>query len=120
MHGARNYLIVFYAMPGTSEGNNALPVPDAQTSGSVGGFTTKYGSTWHYVVDNKVGTTVLTKDAADEPPMEDRIWYATAYAEDGTPVAERWPDRGKEIGKNENERTSEELLGVIAEDLQKL
>jgi hypothetical protein len=120
MGGAQNYLIVFYTMAGSSQPSNAMPLPDAASSGDTGGFTTKYGSMWHYVVDSKVGTTVLTKDVADELQSEQPTWYATAYAEDGTPIAERWPERGKDGAKKENERASEELLGLMVEDLRKL
>ena len=49
------------------------------------------------------------------------MWYASAYSEDGVPVAERWPERGKGAAKNENpEHTSEELLSVMVEDLRKM
>lgn len=124
MRGAQNYLIVFYTLAGSGQGNNrntTLPLPDVSARGGVGGFTTQYGSTWHYVVDRKVGTTVLTKDAADEPQVEQPLWYAAAYSEDGTAVAEHWPERGKNGAKNEKaEHVSEELLAVMVEDLRKL
>jgi hypothetical protein len=116
MRGAQNYLMVFYRRVGSGEARNALPVPDASGGGDVGRFTTKYGSTWHYVVDRKVATTVLTKDAADEPQSA----QPTAYAEDGTPVVERWPERGNSAKSENAERTSEELLSAMVEDLRKL
>lgn len=120
MRGAQNYLIVFYTVAGSGEASNALPAPEGPDSGDVGGFTTRYGSTWHYVVDRKVGTTELAKDVADEPQTAQPTWYATAYAEDGTPVAERWPERGNSAKHENVEHASEELLSVMVEDLRKL
>lgn len=136
MRGARNYLIVFYAMAANGEAaanaNAAMPMPDAKPAGGVGSFTTKYGSTWHYAVDRSVGVTVLTTDEADEPHSQARVWYATAYTEDGMPVAERWPEqarhavKGDEVNpkrertaQEERERISEELLTAMVEDLRK-
>ncbi len=122
MRGARNYLIVFYAVPGNGEGpgntNATMPMPES--AGGVGAFTTKYGSTWHYAVDRNVGVTLLTKDEADEPHSQSQIWYATAYTEDGTPVAERWPEQPKHAARADMEHVSEELLSVMVEDLRKL
>lgn len=124
MRGARNFLIVFYAVPGNGEGpantNAAMPMPESVSAGGVGAFTTKYGSTWHYAVDRNVGVTVLTKDDADEPHSQSQVWYAAAYTEDGVPVAERWPEQAKHAAGADMEHVSEELLSVMVEDLRKL
>jgi len=124
MRGARNYLIVFYAVPGNGDEpgdtNATMPVPESVSAGGEGAFTTKYGSTWHYAVDRNVGVTVLTKDDADEPHSQSQIWYATAYTEDGSPVAERWPEQPKHAAHADMEHVSEELLSVMVEDLRRL
>jgi hypothetical protein len=128
MHGVTNYLIVFYPAPGNSDEqadvNPAMPIADASVLGGVGAFTTKYGSTWHYVAGPNVGVPVLTRNDAAEPHSQSHVWYATAYAEDGSPVAERWPEAKRkenaEDTPDQSERASEELLGRIVEDLRSL
>lgn len=137
MRGAKNYLIVFYTTAREDNGqanvNATMPVPDTGSAGGVGEFTTKYGSTWHYAMDRNVGVTVLTQDDADEPHSQGGVRYATAYAENGMPVAERWPEQPKHAGKGdeknpkkenavraEGEHISEELLGSIVEDLRRM
>ena len=108
MKGARNYLIVFYTAPENQVGANAtMPTPDLTPAEGVGAFTTKYGSTWHYAVDRNVGVTVLTHDEADEPHSQGQVWYATAYTEEGMPMAERWPEQPKHAAKSEEKNPKE-------------
>src|SRR5271170_2724209 len=109
--GARNYLVVFYTAPGSGRGRGGtgMPLPDA--TGGAGDFTAKDGSTWHYAAERS--------DTAAAPSSDGgltQVWYATAYTEEGTPVAERWPDSSKPA---EEERV-EDLLNAMVEDLRKL
>jgi len=131
MRKAQNFLIVFYTAPpntaGQANANASMPVPDESKPGGVGSFTTKYGSTWHYAVDRNVGVTVLTQDDADEPHSQEPVWYATAYTEDGVPVAERWPEQERHASpgndnkaRAESERRAEELLSAVVDDLRKM
>ncbi|MGB7847438.1 MAG: hypothetical protein WBL63_17625 [Candidatus Acidiferrum sp.] len=141
MPGARNYLIVFYTQPpagATANGagpTNAAPATPQQTPAyGEGTFTTSYGSTWHYSVDRTVGVTVLTSNEADEPQSQPgQALYATAYSEEGVPVAQHWPEPPKHAVKLNTgskkkdraarealERVSEELLSQMTEDILKL
>jgi hypothetical protein len=107
VQGVRNYLIVFYTAPANGA-TAAMPLPDA--SSGTGVFTAKDGSAWSYA--SKSGASTAT-DASGPA----QIWYATAYTEEGAPVAERWPDAAK---RGDGEGTSEDLLNVVVEDLHKL
>jgi len=124
MRGAKNYLIVFYTTPekggGADNTNASLPVRQETAAGGVGVFTTKHGSTWYYAVDQNVGVTVLTHDDADGAQAQPgQVWYATAYTEEGVPVAERWPEKAKNAARDAQEHVSEELLSEVVEDLHK-
>jgi hypothetical protein len=147
MPGARNYLIVFYTAAAASNGstivNPAAPPPQPQESSlaaGVGTFTTSYGSTWHYFYDRNVGTTVNSNVDADQPQSKpDQVTYATAYTEEGVPVAQHWrgapkkqikvnpndPDVRKESKKErhaleEMEHVSDALLSQMVEEIEKL
>jgi hypothetical protein len=138
MKAARNYLIVF-ATPGTADNGkdiaNAAVNPEKSRSvAGVGTFTTSFGSTWHYSYDRNVGTTILTGDDADEPYSKPgQLLYATAFTEEGVPVTQRWPGQPKPETKPTEknakklkgamqalEHVSDELLGQLVEDIEKL
>jgi hypothetical protein len=119
---AKNYLIVFYSSPaneqGQSNANSAVPLPDVTAANGTGGFTTKDGSTWQYAAERNGRGAAVTEDQAEEPHSQaGQVWYATAYAEEGTPVAERWPESSK---RGDEDRASEDLLNAVVEDLRKL
>jgi len=133
MQGVKNYLIVFYVVAAKEEGpgktNAAIPIPEGTGAAAegAGAFSTKGGSIWHYSSERNVGVTDATKDVADESHEQPgRIWYATAYTEEGVGVAERWPEQPTEAVKmdratgEEQERVSQELLSGIVEDVRKL
>lgn len=147
MPGARNYLIVFYTAAAASNGativSPAAPPPPPQESSpaaGVGTFTTSYGSTWHYFYDRNVGTTVNSNLDADQPQSKpNQVTYATAYTEEGVPVAQHWrgapkkqikvnpndPDVRKESKKErhaleEIEQVSDALLSQMVEEIEKL
>jgi hypothetical protein len=135
MKGARNYLIVFSTPAGQTSKNLADAAVNAKGGNAgVGTFTTLYGSTWHYSFDRNVGTTILTQDDADEPHgTPGQVLYATAYTEEGVPVAQRWPGQlKKEIKPSEKnpkklkgetealEHVSSDLLGQMVDDIEKL
>jgi len=148
MQGARNYLIVFYTSASASNGADAanaaslaVPVPQgASPAAGVGTFTTSYGSTWHYFVDRNVGVTVNSSLDADQPQSQpDKVSYATAYTEEGVPVAQHWqgapkkqiklnpddPNVRKESKKErhvreEMEHVADALLTQMVEEIEKL
>jgi hypothetical protein len=137
MKNARNYLIVFSTPAGQVSkdvGDAALNPTQGGRDAGVGTFTTLYGSTWHYSFDRNVGTTILTQDDADEPHgAPGQVLFATAYTEEGVPVAQRWPGQAKkELKPNEKnskklkgeaeaiERISGDLLGQMVDDIEKL
>jgi hypothetical protein len=135
MKGARNYLIVFSTPAGQASKDLAdTAVNPKGGNAGVGTFTTLYGSTWHYSFDRNVGITILTQDDADEPHgAPGQVLYATAYTEEGVPVAQRWPGQlKKEIKPNEKnpkklkgetealEHVSSDLLGQMVDDIEKL
>jgi hypothetical protein len=140
MKTAKNYLIVFYTAR-TEANTGAMPADASQTPqgvppGGVGAFTLSYGSTWHYAQERTVGVTVLTRDEADEPQSElGKVWYATAYTEEGVPVSERWQEKTKKTVKIDDKDTkskkaretraelehlSDELLDQMVGDIAKL
>jgi len=142
MKNAKNYLIVFYTSPASTNApespntpSNSL-APQGTPAGGVGAFTLSYGSTWHYAVDRTVGVTVLTRDEADQPYSQpDQVRYATAYTEEGMPLVEHWPEQlKKEIqvdakkpnakksreARAELEHVSDDLLGQMVDDLAKM
>jgi hypothetical protein len=138
MTGARNYLIVFYTSPGASNAaeatNTSLTAGQVPPASGVGTFTLSYGSTWHYSYDRTVGVTVLTHDDADEPHSQPgQELYATAYTEEGVPVAQHWPEKAKKqvkvdpkspkkvrAAKEVQEQESGLLLSHLVEDIGKL
>jgi hypothetical protein len=139
MAGARNYLIVFYT-PGSTVKGAALKNADfgleqgGTPASGFGSFTTSFGATWHYSYDRTVGVTINTRSDADQPhSLPGQVLYATAYTEEGVPVAQHWPgqlkkqvdERTKNARKNRNavaakEQVSSELLNEMVEDLDKL
>jgi hypothetical protein len=139
MTTAKNYLIVFYTAPMNTNATQAVDpaaMPQGAPVGGVGAFTLSYGSTWHYAQDRNVGVTVLTHDEADEPQAElGKVWYATAYTEEGVPVSEHWPEKAKKPihvdekdtkskkareARAEMERVSDDLLDQMVGDIAKL
>jgi hypothetical protein len=145
MQGARNYLIVFYTSAPGSDGaevvNPVAPRPQGSSpAAGVGTFTTSYGSTWHYFFDRNVGVTVNSSIDADQPQSQpDKLSYATAYTEEGVPVAQHWqgtpkkqiklnpddPNVRKESKKErhareEMEHFSDSLLNQMVEEIEKL
>jgi hypothetical protein len=138
MKAARNYLIVFATPGGADNGkdiaNAAVNPEKSRSAAGVGTFTTSFGSTWHYSYDRNVGTTVLTGDDADEPYSQPgQLLYATAFTEEGVPVTQRWPGQPKPETKPTEknakklkgamqalEHVSDELLGQLVEDIEKL
>jgi hypothetical protein len=138
MQGARNYLIVFYTAPGVAAGaevaNPSLMNLRGTPASGVGSFTTSYGSTWHYAYDRNVGVTVNTQYDEDQPHNQlGQVLYATAYSEEGVPVAEDWPEKPKKQSKSNSanpkkareahaamEQVSSELLSRIVQDISKL
>jgi hypothetical protein len=138
MQDARNYLIVFYTSPAASTGpelaNTSFTTLHGTPASGVGTFTTSYGSTWHYFYDRTVGVTVNTRDDADEPHNQaGQVLYATAYSEEGMPVAQQWPEKLKKQVKTDStnpkkarearsalEQVSNDLLSQLAESIAKL
>lgn len=145
MPGARNYLIVFYTSAPPSHAaevvNPVAPVPQGSSPDSgVGTFTTSYGSTWHYFFDRNVGVTVNSNLAVDQPQSQpDKVTYATAYTEEGVPVAQHWqgapkkpikvnpsdPDVRKEskkerLAREQMEHVADALLSQMVEEIEKL
>jgi hypothetical protein len=138
MQGARNYLIVFYTSPATSPGaelaSTSFTALHGTPASGVGTFTTSYGSTWHYFYDRTVGVTVNTRNDADEPHNQaGQVLYATAYTEEGVPVAQQWPEQLKKPVKTDStnpkkarearsarEQVSSDLLSQLAESIAKL
>jgi len=148
MQGARNYLLVFYTLAPASNGPDAanaasvavLAPQSASPAAGVGTFTTSYGSTWHYFVDRNVGVTVNSSLDADQPQSQpDKVSYATAYTEEGVPVAQHWqgapkkqiklnpddPNVRKESKKErhareEVEHVADALLSQMVEEIEKL
>jgi len=148
MPGARNYLIVFYTSAPASSASDAanarslavLAPQSTSPAGGVGTFTTSYGSTWHHFVDRNVGVTVNSSLDADQPQSQpDKVSYATAYTEEGVPVAQHWqgapkkqiklnpddPNVRKESKKEhhareEMEHVADALLSQMVEEIEKL
>jgi hypothetical protein len=139
MTSAKNYLIVFYTAPvntNATQAADATGTPQGAPAGGVGAFTLSYGSTWHYAQERNVGVTVLTRDEADEPQADlGKVWYATAYTEEGVPVSEHWPEKAKKQihvddkdtkskkareARAEIERVSDDLLDQMVADIAKL
>ncbi len=127
MQGAKNYLVVFYTPQGTAGGKEPAgalltSVKDTPASG-MGTFTTSYGSTWHYSYDRTVGITVLTRDEADEPHSQPgQVLYATAYSEEGVPVAQHWPEKPrKQVNLSSKKpkvmREAREVMEQVSGDL---
>lgn len=92
MPGAKNYLVVFYMTTPPAAGVGAMKnasAPGEMASGSgMGGFTTSYGSTWHYTYERTVTTTITSSSAEKAPHNQPAtLMYATAYSEQGLPVS---------------------------------
>ena len=145
MQGVRNYLIVFYTSATTSGGpeapNPAAPAPQGGSpAAGVGTFTTSYGSTWHYFFERNVGVTINSSLDADQPQSEpNKVSYATAYTEEGVPVAQHWqgapkkqirlnPDdpnvrresKKERHAREETEHVADALLSQMVEEIEKL
>jgi len=148
MPGARNYLIVFYTLASGSNASDAasarslavLAPQSASPAAGVGTFTTSYGSTWHHFVDRNVGVTVNSSLDADQPQSQpDKVGYATAYTEEGVPVAQHWqgapkkqiklnPDdpnvrkesKKEQHAREEMEHVADALLSQMVEEIEKL
>jgi hypothetical protein len=138
MQGARNYLIVFYTSPPAATeaelASTSFTTLHGTPASGVGTFTTSYGSTWHYFYDRTVGVTVNTRNDADEPHNQaGQVLFATAYTEEGVPVAQQWPEQVKKHAKTDStnpkkarearsalEQVSSDLLGQLAESIAKL
>jgi hypothetical protein len=102
-------------------------------SAGVGSFTTGFGSTWHYTFERTATTTVTTVLTEKVPHnVQTNIVYATAYTEQGIPVAQHWPTakskKGNETsgkpGKNGEVshpviQMMSDLLNQMAEDIAK-
>jgi hypothetical protein len=98
--GVPNYLIVFFTTaPPASQAALAaktLVSPDTSSGLSGGTFTTSFGSTWHHTYDNAVTTTVTTawtEKILQSQPVQ--TLYATAYTEQGIPIARHWSEQAK-------------------------
>lgn len=139
MTNALNYLVVFYTAPANAEASkpeNSSATPQGVPAGGVGAFTLSYGSTWHYAKERNIGVTVVSHDELDQPQSEaGKIWYATAYTEEGLPVSENWPEKPKKpvklderdvkskkarVALAEIEHVSDGLLRRMVEDIAKL
>ena len=103
-------------------------------SGSrMGGFTTSYGSTWHYTYERTVTTTITSSSAEKAPHNQpSTLMYATAYSEQGIPVSHHSPaavtkqvrETPNKAGKREDAEPPEfhamtGLLGRIIEEITK-
>lgn len=137
MPNAHNYLVVFYTaaphVAGTSLTNISAPGDVTPASGK-GGFTTGYGSTWHYTYERTVTTTITSVSAEKAPHNEPSILlYATAYSEQGIPVSHRYPTSVTKPDKKTSTkpgkghdvtllefRAMAELLNQVLEDIAKL
>ena len=82
-----------------------MPLADA---GDTKDFTAKDGMAWTYA-----GQGTPAAAATPNPGMQ--LWYITAYAANGAPVAERWPEPMK---RGEEDRTGEDLLNSVMDDLR--
>ncbi len=139
MAGARNYLIVFYTMASATKlGEAHIAGAGSEQEGTpasgYGSFTTSYGATWHYAYDRVVGVTINSRSDADQPHSQPgQLQYATAYTEEGMPVAQHWPgqpkkhvdEKSKNAKKNRSaleakEQVSGELLNEMVRDIDKL
>ena len=78
MPGAKNYLVVFYMAPPhapASESFEKVSSPGEATGGSeTGGFSASYGSTWHYIYEHAVTTTILYVSAEKAPHNQPSFW----------------------------------------------
>lgn len=138
MPGTRNYLIVFYTGAPQVAGAEALAkisAPGETTSASgMGGFTTSYGSTWHYTFEGTVTTTITSVSAEKAPHNQASTpLYVTAYSEQGIPISHHWPapatksDEKSAAKSRKNQDVSipavrgmEELLNQAVTDIAKM
>jgi len=138
MPGTRNYLIVFYTGAPQVAGTEALakisaPGETPPASG-MGGFTTSYGSTWHYTLEGTVTTTITSVSAEKAPHNQaSTLLYITAYSEQGIPISHHWPvaatksDEKSATKSRKNQDASlpvargmEELLNQAITDIAKM
>jgi len=135
MSGARNFLIVFYALAEPAQTELLTTAPSSSAAAwpeGQGAFTTSYGSTWHYHHDETVGTTVTSLLPDDSPHGRPaHVSYAMAYTEDGMPISQRRPPtetkKSKESakpGKTRDESTGvyrelDALLSLVVTDIEK-
>jgi len=138
MPGTRNYLVVFYTGAPQVAGTEALakisaPGETPPASG-MGGFTTSYGSTWHYTFEGTVTTTITSVSAEKAPHNQaSTLLYVTAYSEQGIPISHHWPapatksDEKSSAKSRKNQDASlpvargmEELLNQAVTDIAKM
>jgi hypothetical protein len=138
MPGTRNYLIVFYTAAPQVAGTESLarisaPGETTPVSG-MGGFTTSYGSTWHYTFEGTVTTTITSVSAEKAPHNQaSTLLYVTAYSEKGIPISHHWPvaatksDEKSAAKSRKNQDASlpavrgmEELLNQAVTDIAKM
>jgi len=141
MPGAQNFLIVFYTSAASAQteplSTSASSSADSWPEGQ-GAFRTSHGSTWHYIHDETVGTTVTSLLPDDSPHSRPaHVSYAMAYTEEGLPISRRRPptetkkpkkfsakpDSAKP-GKRHDESTGvyrelDELLSLVVPDIAK-
>jgi hypothetical protein len=138
MPGTRNYLVVFYTTAPQVAGTESLarisaPGETTPVSG-MGGFTTSYGSTWHYTLEGTVTTTITSVSAEKAPHNQaSTLLYVTAYSEQGIPISHHWPvaatksDEKSTAKSRKNQDASlpavrgmEELLNQAVTDIAKM
>jgi len=138
MPGTRNYLIVFYTGAPQVAGTEALAKISAPgetpPANGMGGFTTSYGSTWHYTFEGTVTTTITSVSAEKAPHNQaSTLLYVTAYSEQGIPISHHWPapatksDEKSAAKSRKNQDASlpavrgmEELLNQSVTDIAKM
>jgi hypothetical protein len=137
MPGAHNYLVVFHTEAQQDPAAESLTKVAAQREtlpvSGVGGFTTSYGSTWHYAYEQTVATTITSVSAEKAPHNQPlALLSATAYSEQGIPISQQRPasapKRDKETSPKSRKgqnlplpefRAEADLLNRIVEDIAK-
>ena len=137
MPGAQNYLVVFHTAAEEDRAAESLTMASPQTetppTSGVGGFTTSYGSTWHYAREQTVATTITSVSAEKAPHNQpSTLLSATAYSEQGIAISQHRPasapKRDKETSpkskKGQNVplpefRAEADLLNRMVEDIAK-
>jgi hypothetical protein len=134
MHGAKNYLLVFYAaephVPGAKSLTKVSDLAETTPVSRIGSFTTSYGSTWHHTYEQTVTTTITSLSAEKAPHNQPlALVYATAYSEQGIPISHHWrakpnkeistkPRKGHDAAPPEFPGNAE-LLNRMVEDIAK-